>query len=348
MSSPTGSRAIWKDYPVVSVIALCYNHSRYVLECLESIRAQTYEKVQVILLDDCSRDTSVELIEQWMSDHSVEWMFIKHRTNKGICKTLNEGMRHAKGKYIALIGTDDIWLSDKLEHQVRKMETLPEDVGVLYSDAYRIDESGRLLPGMYIESMYHWARKPFAGFPEGHIFPALVENNFIPGMTTLIRKSCYDQVGLYDERLCFEDWDMWFRISRQFTFAYSPIVSAKYRILSTSASRTLLQQRNGWVLGSNFLLREKCLAYSRMSAEDRQALLYVMRWIVERMYELRLVHRHLYGWKLFRHVRSLWTFSMFLFSACGLSYSSFCRSYAWYVRSGIRLKMLNGKKACRS
>jgi len=333
-----------QDDPLVSVIALCYNHSRYVIECLESIRTQTYKNVQLIVLDDCSRDNSVERIQQWISDHSVDCFFIEHRANKGICKTLNEGMRHAKGRYISLIATDDIWMPDKLEHQVREMEKRPEDVGVLYSDAYRIDESGRRLPDMYIEAMYREARKHFSRPPEGHIFSALVENNFIPGMTTLIRKSCYNKVGLYDERLCFEDWDMWFRISQHFTFAYSPIVSAKYRIVSTSASRTLLQQRNGWVLGSNFLLREKCFTYSGISAEDKGALLFVMRWIVERMYELRLVHRHLYSWKLFRHVRSPWALSMFLFSICGLSYASFCRSYAWFVRSGLRSKLANSNR----
>src|SRR5678815_3959281 len=122
-----------ENYPLVSVIALCYNHSRYVLECLESIRAQTYKNVQVILLDDFSRDSSVGLIEQWISDHSIEWIFIKHLANKGICKTLNEGMYHATGKYIALIATDDVWMPDKLHHQVKEMETRPLDVGVLYS-----------------------------------------------------------------------------------------------------------------------------------------------------------------------------------------------------------------------
>ena len=66
--------------------------------------------------------------------------------------------------------------------------------------------------------------------PQGEVLDVLLGGNFIPGMTTLIRRSCYDEVGLYDENLPWEDWDMWMRIARHYSFVYSPIPSAKYRI----------------------------------------------------------------------------------------------------------------------
>src|SRR6478672_5840202 len=106
------------DGPLVSVIALCYNHSRFVVECLESIRTQTYQPLHIILIDDQSKDNSVALIEEWIGTHHVTCTFIKHTTNKGICKSLNEGLSLARGKYISIIATDDVWLPEKLEHQV--------------------------------------------------------------------------------------------------------------------------------------------------------------------------------------------------------------------------------------
>ena len=94
-----------------------------------------------------------------------------------------------------------------------------------------MDEYGHTLPGMFIAS--HWK---LPEMPQGQVLDALLEGNFIPGMTTLIRRSCYDKVGLYDENLPWEDWDMWMRIARHYSFIYSPIPSAKYRIHDKSLS----------------------------------------------------------------------------------------------------------------
>ena len=333
------------DKPLVSVIALCYNHSRFVAECLESIRNQTYQHLQLIVIDDESKDDSVALIEEWISTHDVTCTFIKHTTNKGICKSLNEGLALARGKYISIIGTDDVWLPDKLEHQVPVMEQLPEEVAVIYSDAYRINEQGNLLAGRYIEYMSQEARNlpsgryivPFFSPPEGDIFPHLVENNFIPGMTTLIRRSCYDTIGWYDERLCFEDWDMWFRISQRFKFAYSPIISAKYRIVSTSASRTLDKQPTVPTLTTQFLLREKCLAYSKISSRDKAALLNSMAGKTRVMYELKLPGYLRYAWRLYRLDRSLRLLCMFVAAVCHLPLPWLWRFYHWYLNSPLVL-----------
>ena len=97
-----------------------------------------------------------------------------------------------------------------------------------------VDENGEALPQMFVE-----AHREFVVPPEGFLFDVLLEGNFIPAMATLIRRECFTQVGTYDEDLCFEDWDMWMRISRRFRFAYDKIPAAKYRILSSSVVRTM-------------------------------------------------------------------------------------------------------------
>jgi hypothetical protein len=87
--------------------------------------------------------------------------------------------------------------------------------------------------------MFIEAHRKFVVPPEGFLFDVLWEGNFIPAMTTLIRRDCFTKVGMYDEDLCFEDWDMWMRISRKFRFACENVPEARYRVVSSSAARTM-------------------------------------------------------------------------------------------------------------
>jgi glycosyltransferase involved in cell wall biosynthesis len=213
------------DNPLVSMIVVCYNQARFVVETLESVKAQTYKPTELIILDDCSSDDSVAVIEKWLRENRIECRFIRHQKNQGICRSLNEAIAAANGKYLSMVASDDIWLPEKIARQVEIIESQPDNVGVLYGDAFQIDEHGNALPKMFIA-----AHRNLAEMPQGQILGVLLEGNFIPGMTTLIRRSCFQKVGLYDVTLPWEDWDMWMRIARHYSFLYSPIPSAKYRV----------------------------------------------------------------------------------------------------------------------
>lgn len=218
----------------MTAIALCYNHERFVRDCLEGIRAQSYQKFELIIADDRSSDGSVEVIQRWIANNShVDVTFIRHHENRGLCRTLNEALRLARGDYISMIATDDIWEPDKLARQVAEMERLPSDVGVVYTDASMIDVDGRFLPKRFIET-YRDIEHP----PEGNLYEILWSGNFIPGMTTLIRRSVFEKVGFYDEELFYEDWEMWIRMSSRFNFRFLPVPLARYRVVPTSMSRT--------------------------------------------------------------------------------------------------------------
>lgn len=177
-----------------------------------------------------------------------------------MCRTFNEALELSKGEYISLIATDDTWLPNKIAQQVTLMESAPDKVGIIYSDAYQMDEHGQRLPKMFIA-----AHRQFEIMPEGNLSEILVVGNFIPAMTTLIRRAVYDRVGLYDEKLAFEDWDFWLRAASHFHFAYSPYPSANYRILKTSMVRTLLAKSNVTSSHTHFLLNKKILATKGLS-----------------------------------------------------------------------------------
>jgi glycosyltransferase involved in cell wall biosynthesis len=221
------------QYPLVSAIVLCYNQARFVVECLEGVKAQNYPNLELIVNDDASKDNSVAVIHDWLAKNSIPHHFLKNKTNQGICRSLNNILRQARGKYTSSIAADDVWLPGKLRTQVELMERLPAKVGVVYSDALQMDENGRLLPEKFIH-----AHRRFETMPAGNIHNILWEGNFIPAMTTLIRRNCFEKVGMYDETLFYEDWDMFLRISRCFDFAYSDEVSAKYRKVGTSMIRS--------------------------------------------------------------------------------------------------------------
>ena len=223
------------QWPLVSAIMLCYNQARFAEECLEAIKAQNYPNLELIVNDDASKDDSVAVVEQWLARNpAIPHVFLRNKTNLGICRSLNNAMRQAKGKYISGIAADDVWLPSKLRNQVAFMESLPGKVGLVYSDAMQMDEEGKELPLKFLESPGRNRR--FSKMPEGDVQTVLWQANFIAPMTTLIRRECFERVGLYDENLFAEDWDMWLRISRHYEFVYSPEISAKYRMVGTSAS----------------------------------------------------------------------------------------------------------------
>lgn len=221
--------------PLVSIISLCYNQAQFCINTLDSIYNQTYKNIELVLIDDCSIDNSVQCIKEWLAKHkSFNCVFIAHEKNKGICKSLNEALSHCKGEYICMIACDDIMFSDKTEHQVKLMMTLPDNYKVLYSDAELIDENGNLLPGKFIST-----HRDFDEVPSGNIFNQLFAGNFIPAMSTMVRKNVFDAVGTYDENLIYEDYDMWLRIAYKYLFYFDSKISCQYRIHKHSLIRTI-------------------------------------------------------------------------------------------------------------
>jgi glycosyltransferase involved in cell wall biosynthesis len=227
------------DVPLVSVIAICFNHERWVTECLDSIAAQDHPNIQLIILDDCSTDGSVRVIREWLARTGAPARFIEHPMNVGICASRNDALRHATGDYVACISTDDTWVPHKLSSQVAILESLPRNVGLVYGDAYRMDENGIRLPGMQMDMAGAWLGFSPGAPPSGDVYDELLRGSFIPGMTTLIRRSVFDAVGPYDESLAYEDWDMWLRIAQQYEVAFAAGPWATYRSMLGTLSDTL-------------------------------------------------------------------------------------------------------------
>jgi len=278
------------------------------------VGAQTYEATELIIMDDASTDDSVRIIREWIAERGLRGRVIAHEKNVGVCATLNEALSHATGKYVSMVSTDDVWEADKLERQVPLMEAAPDDVAVLYSDAWRMDETGAPLPGLFIE-----AHRQFDTMPSGMIFPVMWEGNFIPAMSTLIRRSCLEAVGNYDERLTYEDWDMWLRLSEVYSFLYSPFPSATYRLVSNSLVHAQRDRDNARSHYSACLLYEKWLEKLRPDRIRYRMAVIRVSYHAEQLYRLghpravdmlALVRRHARGFRKLGRPRA------YLLAAC--------------------------------
>jgi glycosyltransferase involved in cell wall biosynthesis len=311
--------------PMVSMIVLSYNQAQFVLETLESIKAQTYKVTQLIIVDDCSSDDSVAVIENWLHENRIDCTFIRHHKNQGICKSLNDALALATGKYVSMVASDDVWLPDKIAQQVETMESQPDHVGILYSDAFQTDEHGHLLPEMFIA-----AHRKLPEMPQGEIFNTLLSGNFIPGMTTLVRRSCYDVVGMYDEHLPWEDWDMWLRLARHYSFFYSPVPSARYR----SHEKSLSHSDRSIMLKGSFKICFKQFGLGHLNEEQKSLLIGLLLNMSEELYsrsDTESPDLLLALWQATRNKRAGW---MYRFAKLGISYQNWQRANTWHL--GLR------------
>ena len=300
--------------PAVTVIALCFNHARFLRECLNSIAAQTLQDFQLIVTDDCSKDDSADLIRDWLATHRPDAIFIRHSQNAGLCKTLNEALSHARGEFISMIATDDAWEPNKIDLQLALMCRQSANVAVVYADASRMDEAGQRLERDFIE-----AHTPECSRPSGKIFSDLANRNFIPAMATLIRRQTLIDVGGYDERLTYEDYDMWLRLAARYDFVYCPSVLARYRIVHTSLVRTVFFKPTAQHHYTLYLICQKWLPSGLLSPIQHKAWAERMWGAAYGLYQLGDARAKVCLWQAVRYSHKPRALLLALASSAGIS-----------------------------
>lgn len=210
--------------PLVTVICLCYNQARFVQETIESVLAQTYPTIQLIVVDDASTDESVKVIQQLVHQHpSIEFLALTQ--NLGNCKAFNQALTHAKGEYLIDLAADDVLLPERIALGVNTLQQAGDQYGVHFSDAAWIDEAGKHLH-------FHSDRFPHVTIPQGDIYKELISRYFICPPAVMFTREVISMLGGYDETLTYEDFDFWIRSARKFNYVYSPEVLVKKRLTS--------------------------------------------------------------------------------------------------------------------
>ena len=200
--------------PLVSVIIPTYNRADYIAEAIDSVLGQTYPAIEIIVIDDGSTDDSRAIVERF--GPKVHYV-LQDNAERGAAR--NHGLRLAKGKYIAFLDSDDLWLPTKAEEDVAFLERNP-GVGLLCTDAIQIDGDGKELKVLRAKAA------------SGRVSDNLLRHNFVLMAAHLARTSLLREIGGFREERQLagsEDWEMWVRLSLRTEFAYAPRLSGKVR-----------------------------------------------------------------------------------------------------------------------
>jgi glycosyltransferase involved in cell wall biosynthesis len=243
--------------PLVTIICVCYNHARFITEALDSVVAQTYQPIELIVIDDGSTDGSPKVIKQWIASHP-ETVLVLNGANIGYCKTFNKAAALAKGKYLLDLAADDVLLPDRVAIGVKTLESTPQ-AGVTFSDAEHMDEAGNKIS-------LHSDRFPHNTIPSGDIYKDLIERFFICSPTMMFSREVFDYLMGYDESLEYEDFDFWIRSARNYDYVYTPVVLVKKRKVAGSLSSSQFKVRSTHS-HTTFQVCEKILNLNKTEAE---------------------------------------------------------------------------------
>ncbi len=248
--------------PQVSVCVPSYNHSKFIKELIESVLSQTFTDFELIICDDASTDSSVEIIKSF-NDRRIR--FYQNEKNLGIVETMNRCISLAQGEFINIIGSDDAMLPNNLLKKVEFLKAHPY-AGIVYSDIDKIDEGGQLIGHIWGNQS-----KTDTILDKTTAFKRLIqEGNFLCHSAALLRKQCHDQVGIYDERFrSNQDYDMWLRISLHYDVGYMVEPLIKYRWHQNNITRDYVGEHRLKGKDKDYLARKAALEQYHQFAQGK-------------------------------------------------------------------------------
>ncbi|HEX8129084.1 MAG TPA: glycosyltransferase [Pyrinomonadaceae bacterium] len=230
------------DAATVSVVVPSFNHAPFIERTLRSVFRQTLPPLELVVIDDGSRDDSPHIIERTLRDCPFACEFIA-RDNRGLSATLNEGFVLTRGRYFAYLGSDDLWFPGFLRARVEALEARPRAV-LAYGHAYSIDAADRI-----IDCTIDWAR-----YRDGDVRRMLLETLAPLSPTVLYRRDALSK-HRWNEEAGLEDYELYLRLSAEGEFAFNPAVLSAWRQHGYNTSRNL-----------ELMLRERLAAQRRAAA----------------------------------------------------------------------------------
>lgn len=191
----------------VSVIIPTYNRAHLIGRAIKSILNQTYQDFEIIVVDDGSTDNTEEVLKGF-NDSRI--LYIRHNHNRGGAAARNTGIKAARGKYIAFQDSDDEWLPEKLEKQMKVFENVSPKVGIVYTDMWRITGDER-----------EYFRSPAIMPDDGIVYKNALNNRVmnIGIQSAVIKRECFDKAGMFDAKFRrLIDLELFIRMSKYYCF----------------------------------------------------------------------------------------------------------------------------------
>ena len=199
------------DTGLVSVVVPTYDREKLLVEAVESVIAQTYEPIELLIVDDASPTPAEEVLKDTRLSDLTDSVIIRHDQNRGGNAARNTGIRAASGEFVAFLDDDDTWLPTKIERQVTTLQAADNDVAVVFSGQQYIDGDGQVTN----------ISQPL---PPGDFLTQLARSGTFGQFSSLmVRSEVFDTVGYLDERFpCLQDREFYLRLATQFSYEMVP------------------------------------------------------------------------------------------------------------------------------
>ena len=243
--------------PKVSVIIPTFNRLLMLKESVDSVLAQDLEDMELIVVDDGSTDGTADEMKRYGGRVKL----IQHSQNKGVSAARNKGILHARGKYIAFLDSDDLWMKGKLKIQVAFLDDNPH-YPICYTDEIWIRRGKRVNP-MLKHAKY-----------SGWIFEKCLPLCIISPSSVMMKRTLFSKVGLFDEALpVCEDYDFWLRVSARFPIFF---INRKL-IVKRGGHPDQLSQRSWGNDRCRVIALEKLLSEPYIGSKEREMILKEMK-----------------------------------------------------------------------
>jgi glycosyltransferase involved in cell wall biosynthesis len=200
--------------PEVSTIVPTFNRAHMVEKAINSVLSQTYQDLELIVVDDGSVDETSRLLSKINDDRVI---YIRHEKQKGAAEARNTGVAASRGRFLAFLDDDDEWLPDKLELQMEVFAKQPE-IGMVYTGYFYVNAESK--------EIFREFRPKVRGMLDDRL---LMENCVGTTSTAVVRRECFEGVGGFDVQLrSSQDWDLWIRIARGYAIEFIPRPLVKF------------------------------------------------------------------------------------------------------------------------
>lgn len=262
-----------KEFPLVSIVLLTYNHEKYIKDCLMSILEQDYKNIEVIILDDASKDKTAIVVESCLKVLKGKFgrvVFYKNKKNSGnIPYNMNRLLKDTKGAYCKMLSGDDILEYNCISRLTRTLLENPQ-CSVVYSNVYVIEDNYRR--GEWTDKTKNMYLCRRSGEESKDFFRKLLFGNCIIAPAAMIKKDVMKKNGLLDESIPYEDYEYWLRLSCQgIKFYFLNECLVYYRRSVTSMSNFKIGEKNKKIrigMISDEKTHHKYLKY--VSEQDRE------------------------------------------------------------------------------
>lgn len=258
--------------PLVSVIIPTFRRSDFITRAIDSVLAQSYNNIEVIVVDDNNNDEFRARLEELMLPFlkDIRVKYIQHESNRGLPSARNSGIRMARGEFVAFLDDDDVWFPEKLEKQISIFQELPPEYGVVYS-GWRIKEAGK-------------EDKVMVPRFRGDVRQHLGLNHISPPSMVVVKRQYLDAVGGFDEAFFWrQDIELYFRLAKICLFDFIPEPLVDY-------------YKHPAAMSKNYPRKQEALElFIKKHHEDLLPNKFVFSEVLEQLAELNALNGHRWG-----------------------------------------------------